>query len=131
MKRFIEKLNTVIEAFCNFFFAIIIVFIFFVFLSPLINLLKGHSGIGWVLITIAVMGILCLVISFGLDYAFDQLDRIKKGELFSWFFKPIRNISSVIGIYGVFKIAYFMINSGKAPSVSSWKKFVLEFLTKL
>lgn len=131
MVRFLEKINVIIEAFSNFFFAIIVVFTLILLMSPLFHLLEGHTGFGWVLLMIIAMGILYFAVSFGVNYAFDVLDRIRKGELLAWFFSPLRNISSVVGIYGAFKVTYFMIHSEKAPSASSWKAFLWEFLTKL
>ena len=131
MGRFLEKINALIEAFCNFFFAIIVVFTLILLMSPLFHLLEGHAGFGWILLTIVVMGIVYFAVSIGANYVFDVLDRIRKGELLVWFFSPLRNISSVVGIYAAFKVVYFLIHSKEAPSASSWEAFLWEFLTKL
>lgn len=123
MKQMIDKINIIIEAICDFLIAVLIIFTFILFLSPYFNLDRA-------LITIALIVVLFLIIAFCLEYVFDILDKIRKGELLAWFIKPLRNISSVIGFYGVIKAAYFIVHSDKAPSASSIKTFLWDFLTK-
>ena len=97
MRQFIEKINTLSEAFCNFLFAIIVFFSLFVFLSPAFKFLGGCSGFGWIFLTIAVMVIIYLIISFGLDYFFDILDKIRKGEMLSNI-RSVNILTSMVGI---------------------------------
>lgn len=131
MKEFWVKTSTLIEAFCNVSSAMLIFFMSFLLVSPLLELLEGRSGIGWILLTIVVMFVLYLVVLLGLEAALDILDRVRKGELLAGFFNPLRNISSVLGIYAVFKVEYFLIHSDKEPTPDSWGRLLWEFLTKL
>ena len=48
MKKILTQITTLIEALSNLVFATMVVFMLILLLSPLINLLRGHTGLGWI-----------------------------------------------------------------------------------
>ncbi|NIR49355.1 hypothetical protein GWO43_12720 [candidate division KSB1 bacterium] len=130
MHRVWIKINKLIEAFCNFAFSMAIFFMFVLLLSPLFKWLEGRSGILWVLLTILIMGAFYLLVSLGAGPVFESLDKIRRGEAFSDLLKPIRNISSVMGIYSALKLEYFLIHNIKVSTDASWSHLIWEFLSK-
>ncbi len=131
MNQIIQKISQLIESFCNFFSAIIILFMALLLISPLLNQLDGHEGIGWIMLTIVSMIALYIAISVGTGPLLDVLDKIREGEMLAWLFSPLRNIAAVIGLYALFKTEYFLIHSDKAPEPGPWGELIWEFLTRL
>ena len=129
MKRVLAKIPGIIEAFSNFFFSIMVFFMLMLLLSPLIKLLQGRTGLGWILLTILVIGVIGIAVSVGAAPLFKALDKIRKGELFAPFFSVIRNISAIIGIDSVFKLEYLLIHGEEPSTGGSWIKLIWEFIT--
>jgi len=130
MNQIIQKASQLIESFCNFFSAIMILFMALLLISPLLNQLDGHKGIGWIALTIISMVTLYIVVSVGADPFFHALDKIRKGEILAWLFSPLRNIAAVIGLYSVLKTEYFLIHSEAAPEPGPWGELIWEFFIK-
>ena len=131
MRAFWDKMTTLVEAFCNFAFSIIVFFMVILLFSPLINKLRGHSGIWWVSLTLIIMGGLYVLVRLMGESLFDVIDKVRKGELLGPLFIPLRNVTSVIGIYGVLKLEYFLVHTPESVMGLSWGQILLKFLTSL
>jgi len=131
MRAFWDSMTTLVEAFCNFAFSIIVFFMVILLFSPLINKLRGHSGIWWVLLTLIIMvGLNVLVRLMGESFI-DVIDKVRKGDLLAPLFTPLRNVTSVIGIYGVFKLEYFFVHNPERVMGLSWGQILWKFLFSL
>lgn len=137
MVRFWNAATQLLEAACQMAFALICFCIVILPLAPLFKWLSGREGLGWILLTIAIMGAFYGTVRLLLEPAFESLDRVRRRELFQTILGPLRNVSAVIGIYGVFKLEYFLVHgaaitgSSNGEEAATWPTLIWQFMTAL
>ncbi len=120
-----------IEAVADFvFYLLCLATILLVPLVWLSQLFTGKVG-GWWLIAALIVFVLVLptLVPLASDWLLRWLERLRKGELLPWLFKPIKAISAVLGIYGVFKLEYALVHGMEKADDASWAALLWQFIT--
>jgi hypothetical protein len=132
-EKFWPWLVEFIEAICNFCFAMIVFFMAALLAAPLLKYFRALEGFWGGALSLALVGLLYAAVRLGAEPALELLDRIRQGKLFTTILSPLRNISAVLGIYGVFKLQYFLVHGDPAPDGqgASWSELMWRFLTSL
>lgn len=122
-----------VEGVANLFFYL---FAFFIVILPplawLDHVFAGKSGTGWVLAAVVVfVFLLPALVRPLLAWLTGALERIRKGELLRPVFVPLRAASSVLAIYGVLKLEYFVVHGMQQGEGETWLHVVWQFLTAL
>ncbi len=122
-----------VEAVANMFFYLFAFFI--VILPPLVwldRVFSGREGLWWVLAAIVVfVFLLPMAVEAFLPWFLNVFERIKRGELVRPLFVPLRAASSVLAIYGVLKLEYFVMHAKPEAAETSWPDIIWQFLTAL
>lgn len=116
---FTEKAVGLVEAFCNMFFYL---FAFLIVILPPLVWMRDFfrsSDSPWMVVLAALFFVFVLpaVTPVVADWSMSLLEKIRKGELLSVIFRPLRAICAVISIFGVLQLVYVTVHSDSGKSL--------------
>ena len=59
----------------------------------------------------------------------EMMGKIKEGQFLQSFFQPLRSLSGVLGILGVFKLEYALVHGMPEAEETNWLTVIWEFIT--
>lgn len=107
-----ENIITLFEQLSNFAFY---TFAFLIILLPtlkwIVDIFPSANNIWWVIASVAVFAIIIPAITpLIADISFVFLEKMRKGEILSVIFKPLKSIFAVVSIFGVLVLEYKVIH---------------------
>lgn len=107
-----ENIITLFEQLSNFAFY---TFAFLIILLPtlkwIVGIFPSTNNIWWVIASVAVFVIIIPAITpLIADISFVFLEKMRKGEILSVIFKPLKSIFAVVSIFGVLVLEYKVIH---------------------
>ena len=125
-----KQFTDLVEALCDFVYSITLFVMAMLLLVPLFNALQGRQGIGWILLTIAVMLGLSMALQAGFLPAVVKLIDFRKSEKLKFILAPWKHITGTLALVGACKLQYNLTHGIQLPPASeqlSWWDVILKF----
>jgi len=91
--------------------------------------LVGRTGWVWVGAALLFALVVPVTVELLAVSVNEVMGKIKNGELFPSIFQPLRSLSGVLGILGIFKLENALIHGTPGAGETSWPRLIWEFTT--